>query len=180
MERLWSPWRLDYVSGSAGASGGGASAAFGDDCVFCAALAGAGETSPQGPSLIVARADTCFVILNLYPYNNGHVMVVPNRHIGSLAEASAAELGELMTMAQRAEIALTEAYRPHGMNLGINLGRPAGAGVPGHLHLHVVPRWDGDTNFMTVVGATRVVPETPPRTLERLIPLFERLAAGAS
>ena len=171
MERLWSPWRLDYVSGSAGASGG--------ECVFCAALAGAGEHSPDGASLIVARAGTCFVILNLYPYNNGHVMVVPNRHIGSLAEASAAELGELMMMAQRAEIALAEAYRPHGMNLGINLGRPAGAGIPGHLHLHVVPRWDGDTNFMTVVGTTRVVPETPPRTLERLVPIFERLAAGA-
>lgn len=154
---------------SAGAAGG--------ECVFCAALAGA-ETSP-GSSLIVARAQTCFVILNLYPYNNGHVMVVPNRHVGSLAEASAAELGDLVKMAQRAEIALTEAYRPHGMNLGINLGRPAGAGIPGHLHLHVVPRWEGDTNFMTVVGTTRVVPETPPRTLERLAPIFERLAAGA-
>jgi len=163
MERLWSPWRLDYVKGGAGRSGG--------DCVFCAALAEAG-VSP-----IVARADTCFVIVNLYPYNNGHVMVVPNRHIGSLAEASAAELGDLMTMAQRAEIALGEAYRPHGLNVGINLGRPAGAGIPGHLHLHVVPRWDGDTNFMTVVGATRVVPETPPQTLERLVPIFERLAA---
>ena len=96
-----------------------------------------------------------------------------------LAEASAAELGDLMTMAQRAEIALGEAYRPHGLNVGINLGRPAGAGIPGHLHMHVVPRWDGDTNFMTVVGATRVVPETPPRTLARLVPIFERLAARA-
>ena len=165
----------------AGASGSRASgaAAPGPGCVFCAALAEAGETSPPRPSLIVARADTCFVIVNLYPYNNGHVMVVPNRHIASLAEASAAELGEMMTMAQRAEIALTEAYRPHGLNLGINLGRPAGAGIPGHLHLHVVPRWDGDTNFMTVVGSTRVVPETPPRTLERLVPIFERLAARA-
>ncbi len=157
------------ASGSGGASGGG--------CVFCAALAGAGETSPPGSSLIVARVDSCFVLVNLYPYNNGHVMVVPNRHIASLAEASAAELGEMMTMAQRAEIALTEAYRPHGLNVGINLGRPAGAGIPGHLHLHVVPRWDGDTNFMTVVGGARVVPETPPRTRERLVPIFERLAA---
>ena len=92
------------MSGSAGVSGG--------DCVFCAALGGAGGRPPQGSSLILARARTCFVILNLYPYNNGHVMVVPNRHIGLLAEASAAELGDLMTMAQRAEIALTEAYRP--------------------------------------------------------------------
>ena len=164
------------MSGSAGASGGAAS---GRDCVFCAALAEAGVTSPAGAPPIVARADTCFVIVNLYPYNNGHVMVVPNRHIGSLAEASASELAELMTMTQRAEIALTEAYRPHGLNVGLNLGRPAGAGIPGHLHLHVVPRWDGDTNFMTVVGATRVVPETPPRTRERLAPIFERLAGRA-
>ena len=168
------------MSGSATAGGAAGGAASGSGCVFCAALAvAADDTSPHVPSLIVARAGTCFVVLNLYPYNNGHVMVVPNRHIGSLAEASAAELGELMTMAQRAEIALTEAYRPHGMNLGINLGRPAGAGIPGHLHLHVVPRWEGDTNFMTVVGTTRVVPETPPQTLARLIPIFDRLAAGA-
>ena len=141
------------------------------DCVFCAAWA---RTEPE--SLIVTRARTCFVILNLYPYNNGHVMVVPNRHIGSLAEASREELSELMTLTRRAEIALTEAYRPHGMNMGINLGRPAGAGLPGHLHMHLVPRWEGDTNFMTVVGSTRVVPEEPPQTLKRLTPIFARLA----
>jgi ATP adenylyltransferase len=103
-------------------------------------------------------------------------MVVPNRHIGSLAVASPEELTELMTLTRRAELALTEAYRPHGMNLGINVGRSAGAGVPGHLHMHLVPRWDGDTNFMTVVGETRVVPEDLLRTLNRLRPIFERLA----
>ena len=164
MERLWSPWRLDYVTGVATAPG--------DGCVFCSARA---RSEPE--SLIVMRGLTCFVVLNLYPYNNGHVMVVPNRHFGSLAEASRQELTELMTMTRRAEIALTEAYRPQGMNMGINLGRAAGAGVPGHLHMHVVPRWDGDTNFMTVVGSTRVVPEEPPQTLERLTPIFKRLAA---
>ena len=93
-----------------------------------------------------------------------------------LAEASRQELTELMTLTRRAEIALTEAYRPHGMNMGINLGRPAGAGLPGHLHIHLVPRWEGDTNFMTVVGSTRVVPEEPPQTLKRLTPIFARLA----
>ena len=133
-----------------------------------------GRTEPE--SLIVARGQTCFVIVNLYPYNNGHVMVVPDRHVGSLTEASRQELAELMTFTRRAEIALTEAYRPHGMNMGINLGRPAGAGVPGHLHMHLVPRWDGDTNFMSVVGSTRVVPELPAQTLKRLTPIFERLA----
>ena len=146
----------------------------GEVCVFCAAL-----VRVDAESLIVARGDTCFVILNLYPYNNGHLMVVPNRHIGSLAGASPKELTELMTLTRRAELALAEAYRPHGMNLGINVGRSAGAGVPGHLHMHLVPRWDGDTNFMTVVGETRVVPEELPRTLSRLRPIFERLAAEA-
>ena len=143
-----------------------------DECVFCGARA---RTEPE--SLIVTRGRTCFVILNLYPYNNGHVMVVPNRHIGSLAEASREELSELMMLTCRAEIVLTEAYRPHGMNIGINLGRSAGAGLPGHLHMHLVPRWEGDTNFMTVVGSTRVVPEELPQTLKKLMPIFARLAA---
>jgi ATP adenylyltransferase len=164
MERLWSPWRLDYVTGVSAESSRG-------DCVFCDALVG-----PEPESLIVTRGHTCYVILNLFPYNNGHLMVVPNRHVGSLAEATRQESTELMMLTRRAEVALTEAYRPHGMNMGINVGRPAGAGVPGHLHMHLVPRWDGDTNFMTVVGSTRVVPEEPPQTLARLTPIFERLA----
>ena len=148
----------------------GAVAASSGECVFCAT-----QDDRTSTSLILARAKACFVILNLYPYNNGHLMVVPNRHIAALAEASGEELAELMVLAQRAEIVLTEAYRPDGMNLGINLGRPAGAGVPGHLHLHLVPRWDGDTNFMTVVGSTRVMPEEPEQTIKRLSPIFQRL-----
>ena len=163
MERLWSPWRLDYVTGATDTSG--------NDCVFCVA-----PGLPASESLVVARADACFVVLNLYPYNNGHLLVVPTRHISSLAETTPEELAELMVLTRRAEIALTEAYRPHGMNIGINVGRPAGAGVPGHLHIHVVPRWEGDTNFMTVIGETRVVPEELPRTLTRLTPIFARLA----
>ena len=144
------------------------------DCVFCSARA-----RSDAESLILTRGPACFVLLNLYPYNNGHLMVAPNRHIGSLADASQPELAELMTLTRRAEIALTEAYRPDGMNMGLNLGRSAGAGVPGHLHMHVVPRWNGDTNFMTVVASTRVVPETPSQTLQRLTPMFARLAADA-
>ena len=163
MERLWSPWRLDYVTGATETSG--------SECVFCVA-----QGLPASESLVVARVDACFVVLNRYPYNNGHLLVVPNRHIGSLAETAPEELAELMVLTRRAELALTEAYRPHGMNIGINMGRPAGAGVPGHLHVHVVPRWDGDTNFMTVIGETRVVPEELPRTVTRLTPIFERLA----
>lgn len=140
-------------------------------CVFCAAL----QDDDAAP-LILFRGATCFVILNLFPYNNGHLMVVPNRHVASLNDATAEERSELIDLTRRAEVALTEAYAPHGMNMGINLGKPAGAGVPGHLHMHVVPRWSGDTNFMTVVGQTRVLPEELPATADKLRPVFERLS----
>ena len=140
-------------------------------CVFCDAIAGRAQSD-----LIVFRGVACFVILNLYPYNNGHLMVVPNRHIGTLVDATPGELHELIDLTQRAEIVLTEAYAPHGMNMGINLGKPAGAGVLDHVHLHVVPRWNGDTNFMTVVGATRVLPEELPQSAASLRPMFEKLS----
>ena len=161
MERLWTPWRLAYVSGSDDSDG----------CVFCNAL-----TDEEAAPLIVFRGANCFVILNLFPYNNAHLMVVPNRHVATLAHATDDELSELITLARASEAAITEAYAPHGMNLGINLGKPAGAGVPGHLHMHVVPRWTGDTNFMTVIGHTRVLPEELPQTADRLRPIFERIA----
>jgi ATP adenylyltransferase len=161
MERLWTPWRLAYITGADAATG----------CVFCQA-----QDSPEGDGLIVFRGRACFVILNLFPYNNGHLMVVPNRHVASLAEAMPEELAELIELTRRAEIALAEAFAPHGMNMGINLGKPAGAGVLGHVHMHVVPRWNGDTNFMSVVGQTRVLPEELPVTAARLRPIFARLA----
>ena len=161
MDHLWSPWRLAYITG--GASTGG--------CVFCAALSDA-----SAADLIVHRGAACFVILNLFPYNNGHLMVIPNRHIATLASATADELREMMLLTRDAEVALTEAYAPHGMNMGINLGKPAGAGVLDHVHMHVVPRWNGDTNFMTVVGNVRVLPEDLRTTGEKLRPIFERLA----
>ncbi len=145
-------------------------------CIFCAAL-----DSPDlesAPSLVLFEGSRCFVILNKYPYSNGHLMVVPRRHIASLAEAAPDELHELMSLTQRAEIALGQAYAPDGLNVGINLGRPAGAGVPGHLHIHVVPRWNGDTNFMTVTADTRVVPEGLGQTAERLRPIFAQLASS--
>jgi ATP adenylyltransferase len=159
MNHLWSPWRLDYVTAKNTSPG----------CVFCDAFEGREQSD-----LIVFQGIACFVILNLYPYNNGHLMVVPNRHIGTLAEATPAELHELIELTRRTEIVLTEAYAPHGLNMGINLGKPAGAGVLDHVHLHVVPRWNGDTNFMTVVGATRVLPEELPQSAARLRPLFAR------
>ncbi|HUE88865.1 MAG TPA: HIT domain-containing protein [Vicinamibacterales bacterium] len=160
MERLWSPWRHSYVTRKGDDSG----------CVFCDAL-----TTDAGRALILDEGPTCFVILNLYPYNSGHLMVVPRRHVGTLAALDTRELSEMAAWTRRAEMALTEAYEPQGINLGMNLGRPAGAGVLDHLHVHLVPRWTGDTNFMSVVGNVRVLPEELPRTAERLRPIFHRL-----
>jgi ATP adenylyltransferase len=163
VEYLWSPWRLAYITGSAGASDTAT-------CIFCAAA------DPEHRDLVLVRGRTSYVILNLYPYNNGHLMVVPNRHVASLASTTGDEQAELMRLTRHAEIALTEAYQPQGINIGVNLGRPAGAGVLDHLHVHVVPRWNGDTNFMTVVGNVRVLPEDLDATAKRLRPIFERLA----
>lgn len=140
-------------------------------CVFC-------ETTrpPHPDSLIVFEGTTSYVILNLYPYNNGHLMVVPRRHVPSLVALTGEELSEIALLTQRSEAALTEAYQPHGMNVGINLGKAAGAGVEQHIHVHVVPRWNGDTNFMTTVGNMRVLPEELGATLARLRPIFDRLS----
>ncbi len=138
-------------------------------CVFC-------ELKGRNEDLVLHRGRLCYVILNLYPYNNGHLMVVPNRHIAELAATTADERTELMTLVRHAEMALDEAYRPDGINVGINLGRTAGAGIQEHLHVHLVPRWNGDTNFMGVIADTRVLPEDLPQTAARLRPVFERLS----
>ena len=138
-------------------------------CVFCAARDGVDD------ALVVFSGRACFIILNKYPYNNGHLMVVPKRHIATVSEATLDETSEMMALAARAELAIREAYAPHGLNMGINLGKPAGAGILDHLHMHVVPRWNGDTNFMTVVGETRVLPEELPATAARLRQEFGKL-----
>ncbi len=165
MERLWSPWRLAYVTGTSKDPAG---------CIFCDASA-PGQPGDGRADLVLVDGRECFVILNLYPYNNGHLMVVPRRHIGSLAAASPSELTEMMAFTRDAELALNEAYEPQGINVGINLGRPAGAGILDHVHIHLVPRWTGDTNFMSVIGNTRVLPEAMSETARRLRPIFERL-----
>jgi ATP adenylyltransferase len=161
MDRLWSPWRLAYVTAAQTPS---------TSCVFCDAVENAAE------GLVLYRGRYCFVILNLYPYNNGHLMVAPNRHVNTLTSLIAEERAELMGMARWAEMALAEAYRPQGINVGINLGKAAGAGIEDHLHVHLVPRWAGDTNFMTAVAETRVLPEALEQTAARLQPIFTRLA----
>jgi ATP adenylyltransferase len=147
MDRLWAGWRGEYV-----ATAGDPSVA----CVFCRILA-SGE--PDEATYIVWRGDAVFAILNAYPYASGHLMVLPYRHVAEVDELSPAESSELWTGATAALAAVKAAYGPEGLNLGANLGRAGGAGVPGHLHLHVVPRWAGDTNFMTSVAETRVLPE---------------------
>jgi ATP adenylyltransferase len=161
MDRLWSPWRLAYVTAAQTPS---------TACIFCDAAAHADA------ELVVSRGKYCFVILNLYPYNNGHLMVAPNRHIKTLTSLTPEEQAELMAMARWSEMALTEAYHPQGINVGLNLGKAAGAGIEDHLHMHLVPRWAGDTNFMTAVADTRVLPEALGQTAARLRPIFARLA----
>lgn len=165
MDRLFSPWRLAYVTAAAEPPSG---------CIFCEA-----PDRDDQASLVVARGRCCYVILNLYPYNSGHLMVVPRRHAATLAALDREELTEVMVFTQRAEHALTEVYRPHGINVGLNLGQAAGAGVADHLHIHLVPRWSGDTNFMSVVGNVRVLPEEVPESAKRLRPVFDRLKDGA-
>jgi ATP adenylyltransferase len=154
MDYLWSPWRYRYIA-SEGKS---------DRCVFCDAIA----ANDDPATLIVFRGEKNFIILNRYPYTSGHVMVVPYVHMADLPAASPETLSEMMGLAQRVQTALEKTYHPEGYNIGMNLGRAAGAGIVGHLHMHVLPRWAGDANFMTVVGETRVEPEELSTTYERL------------
>lgn len=139
--------------------------------MFCIAT-----TIGDGRQLIVHEGQLAYVILNKFPYNAGHLMVVPHRHVAQLALLESAELNEMAALTQLSERVLNEAFTPQGINVGMNLGRPAGAGIVDHLHIHLVPRWNGDTNFMTVVGEVRVLPEELPRTADRLRPIFSKLA----
>jgi ATP adenylyltransferase len=166
MQRLYTPWRLEYLKSHR------------DDasCLFCD-VAGARKDKDN---LVLYRGSTSFVIINLYPYSTGHLMVVPNRHLGRLTAATAAERGELMDTLALCERILMESYSPDGMNMGLNLGRAAGAGILGHLHFHLVPRWSGDTNFTTAIGNTRIIPETPDQTYARLADGFARAQRGAT
>ncbi len=160
MERLWSPWRSQYVSRADEDEG----------CFFCSHLEGLDDEDTG----ILWRGERTFVVLNAYPYNAGHVMVAPKRHIGDMGELEQDELHELIDVTQRSVANLGAALKPHGYNVGMNLGDVAGAGVPGHLHVHVVPRWGGDTNFMPVVGETKVLPEMLADTYAKMRPVFDK------
>jgi len=181
MDQLWTPWRYTYISGKSEEARRGvpkALAAWPGDtgCVFCNLLAatdyaiehGIGRDEAEAASGILEREPQCFLMLNAFPYNNGHLMVVPYRHAASLAALPAEDATDLMLATRRAEQALRKVYEPAGLNIGLNLGEAAGAGIAEHLHIHAVPRWAGDTNFMTVVGETRVLPEMLEESWRRL------------
>jgi ATP adenylyltransferase len=165
MDYIWTPWRYQYMKQ--------VEAGERPECIFCAAAA----RKDDSETLVVYRGTKVFVILNRFPYTSGHVMIVPYAHVGDLGGCDPEALSEMMKLAQRVEAAFRATYKPDGMNLGMNLARAGGAGVVGHLHLHVLPRWFGDANFMTVVGETRVLPEDLRTTYERL---RESLARGDS
>src|SRR5438874_12359212 len=144
-ERLWAPWRLEYIRGPKA-----------DECIFCRAV----ESDDDEGNYVVHRGEHAFVILNAYPYNNGHVMIAPYEHQPTIDPLGEPTLLELMTLSQRSMSALRQAYEPEGFNTGMNIGKVAGAGIEEHVHLHVVPRWGGDTNFMPVIGGARVLPQS--------------------
>ena len=158
MDYLWTPWRYQYITKTGEPV----------ECVFCAAA----RATDDKAWLVVHRAQRNFVIVNRFPYTSGHIMVVPYEHVAALDEAADETLVELIRLGRECERHLRAIYRPEGLNLGMNLGRSAGAGIAGHIHLHVLPRWNGDTNFMTVVGETRVVPEDLEVTWEKLRAAF--------
>jgi ATP adenylyltransferase len=154
-KNLWAPWRIKYVQGLTEPKG----------CFICQSV-----RSPQDDSknLVLWRTDKSIVILNRFPYNNGHLLIAPVRHIGDLQEASGEELAEMIKLVRESQKALSLAIKPHGFNVGMNFGRCAGAGLPAHLHIHVVPRWDGDTNFMTVCSDTDVISQSLIELLDLL------------
>jgi ATP adenylyltransferase len=154
MDYLWTPWRYAYVSTAEKASG----------CVFCDAV----NAGDDEKARIVHRGENCFVILNTYPYTPGHVMIVPYAHLDELRKLAPEAAQEMMELSQRMESVLRELYHPDGINLGMNIGKAAGAGIAGHIHMHVLPRWVADANFLSVVSETRVLPETLEETWKRM------------
>jgi ATP adenylyltransferase len=189
MDILWTPWRYAYVSTADKAVRQGVPAALNawpedHGCVFCNILASADYAIANGmpadqadkAARIIHRTERCYICLNTFPYNSGHIMIVPRKHEAELANLDTPTASEVMSLAQQSERILRSEYLPDGINAGINLGRAAGAGVAEHLHLHMVPRWAGDTNFMTVMGETRVLPEALDTTWERLHTAFRTVA----
>lgn len=160
MDYLWTPWRFQYIAATGREDG----------CVFCRML---GEDEDE-KNLVLLRSDNSFAVLNRFPYTSGHLLIVARRHIPSLTAASQEELAEMIAGARTFEEALAAVYHPDGFNIGFNVGKSAGAGVAGHLHLHVVPRWQGDSNFVAVLGQTRIIPEDLDATYRKLCDYLRR------
>lgn len=185
MDLLWTPWRYAYITTADSAARPGVPTSLADwpgdhRCVFCNLMASINYAIAQGMSVekaeaaggLVYRGEHCFVCLNAFPYTSGHMMVMPYAHLDRLGDLPSATAHELIDLAQRAEQALEKLYHPQGFNFGLNLGRAAGAGVAGHLHLHALPRWSGDTNFMTTIAETRILPEDLETTWKRMRAAF--------
>jgi len=158
MEILWAPWRMEYILSDKP-----------EGCVFCKCV----KTGDHKQSFLLYSSQYCFVVLNRFPYNNGHLMVIPNRHVSEIEDLTSEELSDLIQTIKLCVVVLKKALSPHGFNIGANLGKTAGAGIVDHLHFHIVPRWEGDTNYMPVIGNTKVMPEVLEKTYERLLPFFK-------
>jgi ATP adenylyltransferase len=171
LEHLWAGWRREYIVEATERERAGGLQHDASECVFCR-LADSGP--PSEDNLVVWRGSLTFVVMNAFPYASGHLLVLPLRHVGPMAELTEAEAAELWSATQDSVAAIEKAFEPDGLNMGANLGRAAGAGLPGHLHLHVLPRWSGDTNFMTSVAETRVLPETLQLSWKRLTDAWSR------
>ena len=162
MDKLWAPWRMEYILSVKEENETG--------CIFCKRI----PQNDDKKNLILYRGETVFVIMNKFPYNSGHLMVVPYRHTGDLQALQAEELTELFTVLQMCQRVLDAVMHPHGYNIGMNLGRVAGAGIEDHLHLHIVPRWNGDTNFMPIIANTKVISEALDKTYDKLKEAFDQ------
>lgn len=156
MDTLWAPWRMEYIEGAKNGES--------NQCIFCSRITQKADTE----NLILYRGERAFIIMNRFPYNNGHLMVVPYRHSGNILDLDTEENAELLQLIQMGVKALEQVMQPHGFNIGMNLGRVAGAGVEDHVHFHVVPRWNGDTNFMPIIGETKVVSEALEKSYRKL------------
>jgi len=161
LDCIWAPWRSVYIGGNHGE---------GEGCVFCEKI----NSDDDEANLVLLRGDKIVVMLNLYPYNNGHLLIMPKRHVADMEELTVEEMNELMLMIQKM-VKVLKVFQPQGFNVGANLGRLAGAGIPGHIHFHIVPRWGGDTNFMPVIGNTRVISESLEVTYKKLKESLEHL-----
>jgi ATP adenylyltransferase len=165
MEIKFTPWRMAYIQSADKPAETG--------CVLCSR----GRDDPQPTNLVLFRGAQCYILMNLYPYNTGHLMVVPYTHTADLAQLDPAIAGELFGLTRRSVAILSAALAPHGFNIGMNLGRTAGAGIDEHLHMHIVPRWDGDANFMPIVAGTKLIPEALDQTYAKLRPRFDQIGA---